>query len=605
MSTFLISKNNLAELTDVVKARNNLGIGTLASQNSDNVNITGGSIAVSSLILHHADAQENSLVISEDNKGTLGFYKPNFKPWMENPQDIVDIGTFSNNLGFVRHNELPPVVMSGDYNDLKNIPEDITELYNKSKFCLVNNNLSDLEDFDIVKKNLGLGQFASFDRTDEVTISNLHVTSNFSFMPDTSDMSVWGNKYLQLSHTTEDDGSIKTKWVDLPKAGENAYGLLQISDDFNSRDPYTAPSSKALYDAFQELDKKIFDSSGSHDFMTTLINDYGLLIKGNNLSEFSCNISQVKSNLNLGNLSEQDSNDVTIASLTVTDNFFYGSGFPVEGNFLKCKSITGEAIWSKLPYAYEHASGVVYITNDMNTPTNPSKAQYTVPNVFALSNFYSDISTEIQNISDKVPTKVTDLTDWKKFCMVDDGFQYIDAKKAKINLKLAEVASSGSYIDLIDQPTTLTSFTNDKFLTINNNLSDLHSKDIARINLGLGTMSEQNNANVDIIGGDASFDTLHITENFVFDNNIPDSSIDTENQMYYMTAVNTAGKVGWRKMTQATEKLHGVVQLTHNIDDITSINKVASATAVFKVYNDLSLRIRMINERIFRIKISS
>lgn len=603
MSTFLVSKNNLRDLTDVEKARNHLGIGTLAIQNANDVNITGGSISVSNIILHSDDVEENSFVISLDDKGTLGFFKPDIRNWVYEDQVNIDISSFSNDMGFVSMDELHEVVFSGDYNDLINTPCNVEDLFNESVFLLKQNNLSDLENIDIAKENLGLGPFASFQNTDEITISNLYVINNFHFMPDRTDCNIYKEKYLRLTDSNEDDGSIKTEWVDLPIAGKNnnTYGLLTITNDFTSKKPFTAPSSKALYDAYTDLSSKIANTT-DQQFMIDLINDHGLLVKHNNLSEFSEYIYEVKSNLNIGNLSEQNMDDVHIENLTITDTFKF-SKLPYEGAFLKCQDAFGSSEWANLPIAKIDSLGSVLIVDDIhyNEQIDNTRIGSTVLNVFAFSNMYNEISNDIQFVSDNVPTKVRDLEDWRDFCLISDGFENIDSDKAKTNLKLAAVAWTGDYASLTNEPVSLSEFHNDTFLTMDNNLLDIYDKAEARINLGIGTMATQNSNDVRIENGTAAFENLTVTDTFVF--NFPQPEIiDLENQVYYLGADNTAGKVAWRKIIEATEELYGVVQLTHDIENTESLHKVASATAVSKVYTILNSRINDINISIEDIK---
>ena len=79
------------------------------------------------------------------------------------------------------------------------------------------------------------------------------------------------------------------------------------------------------------------------------------------------------------------------------------------------------------------------------------------------------------------------------------------------------------------------------------------------------------------------------------------NTIDLENQIYYLTASDPSGKVAWKKIVEATEELYGVVQLTHDISNTQSLHKVASATAVSKVFTILTDRILAINDRITAI----
>lgn len=599
MSTFLISKNNLADLTDVEKARNHLGIGTLAIQNSNDVYITGGSISVSNLVLLHEDVQTHSFVVSTDDKGTLGFYKPDIKEWINSNQEDIDIGLFSNDMGYVREKDLAHVVFTGDYNDLLNTPCNIQDLFMDSAFLLTSNNLSDIEDIDIAKSNLGLGPFASFSTSDTITISNLYVMNNFHFMPsrNTEDVDKYLNKYLRLNSTVEEDGSIQTEWVDLPVAGlnGNTYGLLQITNDYTLSNEYTAPSSYALRLAYNELNGKIVNTT-DQQFMIDLINNYGLLIKYNNLSEFADHLDEVKSNLNLGTLSEQHSNTVNVHDLTISGDLFFRD-IPIEGFFLQCAGPSGKAQWSRLPEANMQNKGIVYATDDINTTNN---LESTVLNMQGFSNVHNTLSNMITEVELKIPTKVRDLEDWRDFCLISDAFENINADKAKENLSLHQIAWTGDYKTLSNLPVNLSYFNNDTFLTKNSNLGDLVDISEARANLGMGTMCTQNADNVSIENGVAAFNNLTVTDSFIF-NKVP-NEVDLENQVYYLTAADPSGKVAWNKIVEATEELYGVVQLTHDISKKNSLHKVASATAVSKVYTILTDRIERINERINRLR---
>ena len=597
MSTFLISKNNLSDVKDIRRARNNLGIGTLAIQNANDVNITGGSISVSNIVLMHENVKPFSFVVSKDDKGTLGFFYPEIREWIYQDQSDIDIGAFSNNMGYVMKEDLADVFFTGEYTDLEGIPSNMNDLFNESSFLLTSNNLSDLQDIEIAKKNLGLGPFASFTATDTVTISNLYVTNNFNFLPsrNNSDVDLYLNKYLRLKDSYEEDGSIGTEWVDLPVAGSNGntYGLLHITNDYTVNHEYTAPSSRALRQVYDELNGKMVNTT-DQEFMEHLIDKYGLLNKYNNLSELSENIREVKSNLNIGNLSEQNIDNVIVSNLTVQYDFRF-TKLPFEGAYLRCDNITGEARWEDFPTAGPTTKGLVYTTHDLTGYIED--INFTVPNVYAVSNIFSELSHEIDSIESILPSTVRDLEDWRDFCLISDAFSNINAVHAKSNLGLHSIATTGNFLELDNIPIKLSEFFNDIFLFKNSNLSDLSNKAEARMNLGLGTLALQNVDTVEIVDGKATLNELTVNKSFYF-NNIPSGSIRKDNQHFYLTASDASGKVSWSRIPEATEELYGVVQLTHDIGIKHSLHKVASATAVHKAFTILSDRIASINRRI-------
>lgn len=600
MSTFLISRNNLSDLTNIEKARNNLGIGTLALQNADDVNITGGSISVHSLFLNKEGAESNSFVVSLDEEGTLGYYTPTIRDWLDKPQNEIDISEFNNDLGFVQRNELANIAYSGDFNDISGIPFDLSDLFIESDFLLKKNNLMDIENIEEAKANLGLGPFASFSTRDTIILSNLYILNDFHFIPSRTNLDQYLNKYLKVTEYNPSDNTMKTEWSDFPIAGQdgNTYGLLQLSSDYKSDDPFTAPTSKALFDAYYDLYGRIANTT-EQQFMNDLIENYGLLTKSKNLQEFASHIPEVKSNLLLGSLSEQNVDNVKITNLEIIDQFKF-SKLPYSGAYLGCLDSTGEAAWQNLPMANSvlNTEGMVYVASDINNIPSYQKNE-TVPNVQAIETIYEELVNDIDTLSNQVPKKVRDLEDWTQFCLIDDAFFSINADQAKTNLKLHPVSWTGSYTSLTNTPVNLSYFNNDVYLEKNNNLNDLTDKEQALNNLGFGNMCKQNANDVFITGGTARLRDLVVTENFVF-KNIPDDA-DTEYQTYFLGADNRGGKVDWKTIQTATEELYGVVQLTHDLTIQKNLSKIASATAVFKVYTELDAKIQLLSTRLEKL----
>lgn len=597
MSTFLISKNNLSDLTNIEKARNNLGIGTLALQNADDVDITGGSVSVSNLVLHAENAEEGSFVVSLDSEGTLGFYKNELPDWAYKPQNEVNISQFENDLNYVETSSLANVAFSGDYNDLLNTPMNLSDYFTESEYLLRANNLSDILDVEEAKRNLGFGPFASFANSDTIVLSNLYVLNNFHFIPQRNNVEQYLNKYLKVTEYNDAANTMQTEWVDFPIAGRNgsAFGMLQLSSDYTSDDPFTAPTSKALFEAYTELNSKI-STTTEQQFMNDLIDHYGLLTKNNNLKELTPQLVETKSNLKLGTLSEQNSDSVVVENLEILSDFVF-SKLPFEGAFLGCRNASGEAVWQSLPTANHRLGmkGMVCVSSDIDSVPVERKS-FTVPNIDSIINIYEDLLNEIDTLSNMVPIKVRDLEDWQQFCLIDDAFLNIDANRARTNLKLHPISWTGSYTSLDNTPENLSYFNNYSFLEKNNNLSDLGNVDTARHNLGLGSMSTQNSNDVNITGGTVVVNDFTVKEKFVFDK-IPTLKEDTI-QTHFLAAENKEGKVCWKTIQTATEELYGVVQLTHDISNSETLGKIASATAVFKVYTELNARIELISSRI-------
>lgn len=598
MSTFLTSKNNLADLTNLEKARKNLGIGTLAIQNSNEVDITGGKIHIDELIIKGFDqAEDLSFVVSMDNLGTLGFGKLVVRDWINDDQDTIHIGQFSNDIGYIVRDQICNVAFTGDYNDLNNIPTSIDELFDESVYLLKKNNLNDLENVDQAKSNLGFGPFASFDTSDNITISNLYVLNKFHFIPQLQEgekFTDYENKYLQLKSYNEIDQSMSTEWVDFPVAGVdgNTYGLLRLSDDIESQDPYTAPTSKLMYETYSNLYQKIAVTT-EQQFMLDLIDTYGLLVKDNNLSELTPVADEVRSNIGLGNISTQNIDDVNVENLTVTESLRF-TNLPIVDRFLKCEGTSGEVIWSSLPNATSDIRGMVYSTSNM-IDVEENRVTRTVLNMYGLSNLYKTIRDDIQSVSNNVPVRVRDLEDHEQILLISDAFANINAPVARANLKLKEICVTGSYNDLINAPTNLSDLPNGIFIDRRSNLSDLVDTQTARVNLGLGSMSTQDDDNVNIVGGIANISTLTVNNSLVF-NNVPRGV--GGNQSFYLSAQDNGGTVGWRSIPEATQEIYGVVLLTHDITVTETLHKAASATAVYQAYTRLNTMIDLLNRRV-------
>jgi hypothetical protein len=585
MSTFLIANNNLNDLTDIPKARLHLGIGSLAIQDSNNVHIDGGNITVDKCSLHTNDARVSNVLVAIDEDGTMGWREPITHNWTLDPQDTINISEFVNDMNYVRTDDLSDVAFSGNYEDLANKPNSVTHFYEDSAYFRVDKNLAEVVDKEKARQNLGLGPLAVQD-TYYVTVSNLFVKSEFRFFPEPS-LGTFEGKYLSLG---EDN---KATWINLPIASDDTYGLIQLKDSFMSSSTQHAPTAYALRNAYYDLYYRVADVN-EQLFINTLIDYFGLLTKKNNLHELHEKRDKVRTNLEIGSIASQDVDDVNVGHLQVKDALYYKNA-PIVGGVLKCGH-NGVAYWQQMPiavapqYAYQEGNyGLVKISNHYMGNTDD-----VVPSAYAISNMFHDLSSYIEDVKELIPTRLSQLNGMEQYIFAEDNLFYVNANVARYNLGLHTVAHTGDYNNLINAPTHLSYFNNDKFLERNNNLSDLTNTLEARKNLDLGNMCLQNKDSVHITNGTARFNELSISDRFTFDDN---GATDLLGK--FLRAENDLGEVHWCDLPVATEEIYGTVQLSHDLQEVNT-GKVASAATVYRVYHTLLARIEQLDNMLIR-----
>ena len=585
MSTFLIANNNLKDLTDISKARNHLGIGTLAIQDSNNVNIQGGTMKLNELFLNNGNAGKGKILVAIDEYGTMDWKEPLIHEWTKEPQSNINISEFINDIGYVSKDELSNVAFSGNYEDLIEKPSNITDFYENSAYLRIDNNLSEILNAQEARQNLGLGPLAT-QHNHFVRVSNLFVMSEFRYYPDPSQPNVTG-KYLALGENNI------ANWVDLPIATDETYGIIQLKDSFLSTSKEHAPTASALRKAYYDLYYRVADVN-EQTFINTLIDYFGLLTKTNHLNELYDSRELVRQNLGLGTIATQNVDDVVINNLTVNDTLIYSKS-PIEGGVLKCNE-NGNVYWSSFPIAkapqykgQEVDEGIVKISHSYS-----GNIEDVVPSSYAVSNMYITLSNQIENVRMQIPSSLSELNGIENYILVQDYLKNINASTARKNLGLHTIAHTGDYNVLVNKPSLLSQFTNDKFLERDLNLSDLTDPQMARSNLGLGNMSIQNKESVDILGGSARFNNLTITERFTFQD---DGSPDLFGK--FLQSKNDLGEIQCSDLPKATEEIYGVVKLTNDINE-TSTNKVASATIIYQVYHKLLERIQSLEESLAR-----
>jgi hypothetical protein len=588
MGTYLISNKNLGDLPDIRKARKNLGIGTIATQNSNDVYITGGSISISDLALNVVGVVAGNVLVATDEHGNMGWQAPFLNDWTQFPQNQIDISNFNNDLGFVLHSELSNVAFTGDYNDLTNKPTDFSSFYDDTYYMRRVNNLSEISNKAQARLNLGLGNM-SIQNKDNVEVGKLFVDKTICFGSDRANV----GKFLRL------DNSLKAVWENIPSATETTPGLITLSGSFLNDSRITAPSSFALRNAYNDLKQTIASTLGAS--IAEWIVTFGLLTKTRNLEEFADNKQSVRTNLGMGNLAVQNSNLVNIDNLNISNGVTFQKG-AIEGRILKCGPL-GELFWSDIPLAIppetsstDPIEGIVKVSHFYTG--NSELDDWTVPSYIAVSNMFETLSNNIVDAIAQIPTNINQLEGISDFLRVERNLRDVQKDVARNNLGLHTVAHTGSYTNLINTPSNVSQFTNNRYLEAKNNLNDINNVVKARQNLGLGNMALQDKNNVNILGGSAVLQNLTVKNNFIFNDPIRTGKL----QEHFLRTENNDGAVKWSKLPRATEKILGVVKLTHDLNT-NETDSVPSATVVFREYHRLLERIKKMEESIDRITV--
>jgi hypothetical protein len=591
MTTFLQSSHNLRDLTDITVARKVLGIGTLALQDSNEVNITGGSITVSNWSFNSTDASPGMYLVAKDDYGTLEWKYPTIENWLTMDQSNVPLSGFCNDAPFVAQETLCQVAFTGQYDDLVEKPSDLSSFYHDGYFLQTACNLSDLQDPHQAALNLGLGPLAFADDY-YVELSNLSVLAEFRFTP--HDAVINEGMFLMLGVSN------LAKWENLPIATATEYGMIRLTDDFMSGRTDQAPSAYALSNAYTSIYNMIAKIE-ENEYMNELINHFQLLTVTNNLSEVGDDPDKqqaIRSNLGLGDIATQNVDDVRVGTLTVSDQFVFTPGAQLS-NVLTTNA-DGLVHWMELPMANYTQYGVTKLH-----PSYLHDNDTTVPSSHALFDAYSSLSNMIQSFEGAIPRAIEDLTDFNDYLRLRQGLAGINAPYARRNLGLCNVAHNSLFSSLVDHPTRLSDFTNDPpYLVSGSNLNDLGNVAIARYNLGLGSMCLQDSNNVNIVNGIATLSDLTITDTFTFANQEEGA---TSVQDMFLKSIDSEGTMRWEPLPIATSEIHGTVRLSHDVvyeaqhlDPNTFGDKVASATAVFRLFNEIQGKIDQLETRLDR-----
>jgi len=481
--------NNLSDLDDVAVARTNLGLGSLALQDSGNVAITGGSISGASI-------SSNSVTITG---GTI---------------EGVAIGATTAGTGrFSNLTALGTVSLPANSLTDAMIPDTITA----SNYLLITQNLADLTDSATARTNLGLGSLALQDAgTVNITggsITGASISSNsITISGGTIDgtnigVTVAGTgRFTNLESTgagiNEFAGSINlatgecfsVDGICLTSSGGTALQIINNLSDLADFAVARTNLGLAIGVDVQGFDSDLSDLAGinTDGFLTRTAGVWGIE-----------DIITYRTSLGLGSLALQDEGTVNITGGSISGALLNTNNATISGGTIDGVAIGGASAASAF-FTDLSATGIISLPNDSITDAM-------IPDTITASNYLQIIN----NLSD-----ITDTTIAQSNLGLAIGLdvQAYDSDLDTLSGLVADgfLFGNAGIWEIQDQSTFRTSLGLGTMSTENaldylvraSNLSDLTDASTARTNLGLGSIAQQDADAVSINGG--SIDSVNI-----------------------------------------------------------------------------------------------
>jgi hypothetical protein len=603
MSVFLLSKNNLGDVEDIEKARQNLGINSLDALDIDtsDIDITGGRICVEHFCLKppNADIRDGYILLTDENGCAR---------WSGFTQDH-----FNSN-----------IMISSFINDLPYASEEWTSNFYLNK----NNNLSDLTDIDAAFSNLGLDTlFGSvhdvdgqlFQHMQNIVVDDMRVEKSLNVQGDIVYPLLFNasNNMLYLDPVTT-----KIRSIELGNDMDDLFN--NIVDEPKKR----PPSMYLLNEVYQTLNSQF----------TLLNNTLDDLVIDNYYYKINCNLDEItdptraRSNIGLGDITFKG-DSVELGSITINNKITitpYDLYTHSTGLILTCDEY-GTASWCNIPEATLDTLGTVRIAKDYGI--NPNNDDLLVPNLMGIKahinqlalsindtisavsdaclktdNFfgeYQELDQEQRDgMLDNLRVKTTNIRDFPHHLSAfDDDVGYFRTSNflseitnhvdglelTRRNLHLLPIAWTASYKDLKDAP-----FIGDfeaQFLHTVSNLEDVPNATAARANLGLTEMSTMDKYNVEFLGGTISDLTSITTDELYFrdlnNENMP--NYDSLKDTLFLKAGNPNGMATWQTLPEAnyeTPTKKGIVCMVNNPEDA-SLHSVFTSKYVEDKINTL------------------
>lgn len=617
----LLRKNNLFDVEDIQKAKNNLLLKNISYQDIGNVLIDDGVMTVDRLKLNFYDRVNDRFLQSslDDGNITLNIDDTNTIPsWLRYNQKDIKATIFVNDVKAIRYDSICNVCFTNDYDDIAIDKRPyLWDSENMNDYCQISESLNDIYSKDEFYNMLGLSTYSKCNYNSNMTFDDILV-GKITFPQMEKMAGILDNTYKNI-----------LKLDRIPYTNTIQYGLGLLRDTpLRSTD---ISSSKYLNSIYSEIYAEY--SSKNTEYVKN-VNDVIDYINSNQdlFVSFRSNLSDVDSSdvlqlLELSKFKEKvhvHDDHLELSDLAI--NIYY----PSPRNNLKTRKLITKlknkyinianpilqdnrnyyvfvhinkqihavdfvniendidlsyisTTYSDFPYALNDNYGIIKVNTRLNEINKNDKYSS-----FSIGLFI-DITEEHLTVLDTL----VDLVDFEAFLEElastgeDNGSNLLKfsnnleemaplsferKKMCYDNLQLQPIVYDPDYNRLFNRPNYLSCFSNDvQFLSLYKNLSEFETdaeKQLVREGLQIGSLGLQNIENVDIYGTNATMGFLTVSNSLIFKLDTPlYFPNDEDNKDKYIFSDDTEGTMKWKKIpefnVEDVMKTKGIVKM-HN-----------------------------------------
>lgn len=613
----LIAGNNLYDVYDIILARKNLMMKDIVYQNSNSVNIVGGSISIESLILKYHEDQTS--YIRCDEEGHIILDNNILIPrWLRKNLGDIPTSIFSNDIDIVYKNDIHTSAYTNNVYDMGNVPSlssNIHTLENIENIAFSHSNLLDILDIDRFYEKISLHTYSKCNLVEEMTFANVLLENiNFPNYNEEGYISSCNNIDILLN---------------VNNSIANSFGYKMITN--NPINVFDVPTSEVLNQYFFSLYHDYLDKNSVYTCNVAIVVDFIQRNKDKYVNHFDhlqfLNSNSVLNHLYLTNFVNHIKVDNNILDIDSNVNLIsYGAYSKIYFDFLNNKNVptnTLEFIYyntsntldvffkSQFEIAENSTKGIIYLTNDVYTSLdNPLNVQgqstsYSLRDFKAITeSHFEDLNNiEILQTFQRFLEELSSFgidngSNMMKFsCNLEEishfsQDRFIECYK---NLGLKKVAYSLDYHDIFNKPFSLLCFSNDmKFMSSFNSLNEIDDVFYARSNLFINTLGVQNIENVDIIGSNLNLDFLRINNTFTY-------NLDAHSNQFLKANSDGIGNFEYLyEYSDESPKINGIVRMYNRLQY--DENATYTIELLHTIYNELSSNIGVLRSNIEQIK---